>query len=721
MRRKSSRNASKTTPESKTETRKSTRTRVSRRRKSPSVEIEESTTPDVNDSINDDKSDNLDDTTSTTQEESNNEVITDPSVENESKNEDEKGGHTPPHIESTGNEAPKIDDLDAEKGKSKGISNSKVEENSEIQMNSVTSINPDEANKNEINPDVNISLKENDEISENQNVDKELKNEVCLDDTVANNQSENPIVNQPENQSVNQLENQIVNQSENQIVNQSENQIVNESDSKNEESSENSEVTTCAETESDNKCTAEIKECENVNVESDKKETEIEQSNNNVEVDEAEEGEIRESKSDEENEVEMKQIPSIKVKKTSMKVKLRRDSLFDSVEKLNEADFNLPAKKMKWDPEVHECLKVSFHDMHRLDTEDFKSLSLDLKLAEENEVKLEEIYQPKIIRERVKSMDTNSEEIEKPAYSKQLSTPSSEDPENTNIIAINRKISIVDDSASKLKPPPSPAKQPVSQILFISNLVRPFTIKQLKELLERTGTIKEGGFWTDRIKSKCYAWYNSSEEAEATRNALHGVNWPVGNGKKLIIEYATEEQMEREKNPPAQPAPQPPQAAPPVVKSPQKEITEPVYDQRNGDKREERKRKDSEKERERTKPATREWDVGKESNKDRNRSRSRDRRRRHSGKRSPTPLKDFIAKKQRKLEESVPQKLMDDLFQRTKAMPCIYWQPLSPDEISIKQQQRLTRMEEHKRRLEENSRTRGVGGRDRGSYRRRYD
>lgn len=62
-------------------------------------------------------------------------------------------------------------------------------------------------------------------------------------------------------------------------------------------------------------------------------------------------------------------------------------------------------------------------------------------------------------------------------------------------------------------------------------------------------------------------------EAEATRNALHGVNWPVGNGKKLIIEYATEEQMEREKNPPAQPAPQPPQAAPPVVKSPQKEIT----------------------------------------------------------------------------------------------------------------------------------------------------
>jgi hypothetical protein len=35
-------------------------------------------------------------------------------------------------------------------------------------------------------------------------------------------------------------------------------------------------------------------------------------------------------------------------------------------------------------------------------------------------------------------------------------------------------------------------------------LVRPFTVNQLKELLARTGTIVEGGFWIDKIKSKCY-------------------------------------------------------------------------------------------------------------------------------------------------------------------------------------------------------------------------
>lgn len=69
----------------------------------------------------------------------------------------------------------------------------------------------------------------------------------------------------------------------------------------------------------------------------------------------------------------------------------------------------------------------------------------------------------------------------------------------------------MEDTAANMKPPPSPAKHPVSEILYITNLVRPFTVKQLRELLERTGKIKEDGFWTDRIKSKCYAVYENLE------------------------------------------------------------------------------------------------------------------------------------------------------------------------------------------------------------------
>lgn len=60
------------------------------------------------------------------------------------------------------------------------------------------------------------------------------------------------------------------------------------------------------------------------------------------------------------------------------------------------------------------------------------------------------------------------------------------------------------DDARTLQNSPSPPRHKESNVLFITNLVRPFTVNQLKELLARTGTIVEGGFWIDKIKSKCY-------------------------------------------------------------------------------------------------------------------------------------------------------------------------------------------------------------------------
>lgn len=52
---------------------------------------------------------------------------------------------------------------------------------------------------------------------------------------------------------------------------------------------------------------------------------------------------------------------------------------------------------------------------------------------------------------------------------------------------------------------PSPALNPESVAIHVKNLVRPFTLNQLKELLVSNGTLVEGGFWIDRIKSHCYA------------------------------------------------------------------------------------------------------------------------------------------------------------------------------------------------------------------------
>lgn len=51
---------------------------------------------------------------------------------------------------------------------------------------------------------------------------------------------------------------------------------------------------------------------------------------------------------------------------------------------------------------------------------------------------------------------------------------------------------------------PSPARNPESEVLHVKNLVRPFTLNQLKELLSEHGALAEDGFWIDKIKSHCY-------------------------------------------------------------------------------------------------------------------------------------------------------------------------------------------------------------------------
>uniref|UniRef100_A0AAR5P9C8 RRM domain-containing protein n=1 Tax=Dendroctonus ponderosae TaxID=77166 RepID=A0AAR5P9C8_DENPD len=310
-----------------------------------------------------------------------------------------------------------------------------------------------------------------------------------------------------------------------------------------------------------------------------------------------------------------------------------------------------------------------------------------IELLDEADVDLE-ISEPKSTEKSNRKTFKELEEEEMENIEAELNAEP-EEADMETIIATNRNFSIVEDSVSKLKPPPSPPRNPVSEVLFITNLVRPFTVKQLKELLERTGKLKEDGFWTDKIKSKCFACYETAEEAEVTRNALHGVHWPIGNGKKLIIDYSTMEDMETAKNPPV------------VIfrkeKTPEIENHKPALQENVEEKKDER-------------PLKREWDIGKDHRK-MSRSRSKEGRERKHSRRSFTPEEHH---KKRSREEPVPQKAMDDLFLKTQATPSIYWQPLSPEEIAHKQQLRQARLEENKRRLEK-IRSSGRGGvRDRG-------
>ncbi|KAJ9581407.1 hypothetical protein L9F63_023422, partial [Diploptera punctata] len=295
--------------------------------------------------------------------------------------------------------------------------------------------------------------------------------------------------------------------------------------------------------------------------------------------------------------------------------------------------------------------------------------------------------------------------------------------------SVSRKISIVSDNARTLQNSPSPPRHKSSNILFITNLVRPFTVNQLKELLARTGTIAEGGFWIDKIKSKCYVQYESETEARETRHALHGVRWPVSNPKTLCVDFGKKEDMDLA------------QALSEEDQIPRK--TEPLKVERTiegwvaeqvREKEREREIREHERERERTRGKerqhhvppiesmersrnvkvstnVREWDLGKvgqlspNEREPRHEEKSKERERRirrdkthHS--RSPSPH-DIPARKQKKKDEDAPAKLLDDLFRKTKSTPCIYWLPLTAEQIVVKEEMRRRHMAEHERRMAE--------------------
>lgn len=256
-----------------------------------------------------------------------------------------------------------------------------------------------------------------------------------------------------------------------------------------------------------------------------------------------------------------------------------------------------------------------------------------------------------------------------------------------NHIATRRKISIVKEMPH-IKSPSPPTSKPTN-ILLIKNLVRPFTLNQIKELLSRTGTIVENGFWMDRIKSKCIVEYSNEDQAFETRQALHGISWPMSNPKKLHVEYATKEDMEAARESSKEQ---------PVARKAEPLSSDPWQQDWNRD------------EKINTTKVTvvREWDLGKEDGQQHIREKEREKKehdkKRRARSRSPAldaHLSAPARKFKKKEDDPPPAKLLDDLFRKTKATPCIYWLPLTNEQIVVKEEMRRQHMAEHARRLEE--------------------
>ncbi|XP_077445882.1 apoptotic chromatin condensation inducer 1b isoform X2 [Stigmatopora argus] len=289
-------------------------------------------------------------------------------------------------------------------------------------------------------------------------------------------------------------------------------------------------------------------------------------------------------------------------------------------------------------------------------------------------------------------------------------------------------VSITIDDPIRSTRKPSPPRGKPSNIVHVTNLVRPFTLGQLKELLKQTGNLVEEGFWIDKIKSHCFVTYATQDEAAATREALHGVKWPHSNPKVLSVDFSQQDELDFHKGvlKPNREEPPAPQTAPPMP--PQVRLP-PLMPERDKDRERDRDReRERDRERDRGAPGVRdlwaerqwqmerreqareerEWDrdkirefarPGTEKRERRSRSRDKERRRRDRPK-SKEREKERKTEKKEKADEP-PAKLLDDLFLKTKAAPCIYWLPLTEEQAAQRVLERSERQKERERRLKE--------------------
>ncbi|CAF3573288.1 unnamed protein product [Rotaria sordida] len=198
--------------------------------------------------------------------------------------------------------------------------------------------------------------------------------------------------------------------------------------------------------------------------------------------------------------------------------------------------------------------------------------------------------------------------------------------------------------------------EPLSQILYISGLTRPFSLLQLKELLHRYGTLVDGQFWLNKIKSQCLVAYNTIEEAQNAREALDGCRWPSTNPKILSVRFAQQNELEFSKTHDLPPDQMSMDAIERIIQDksniiPSRRSPSPI----DGIKLNTKKNH----------LGVREWNMSKLQEE---------------------KCSGFIIPEEKHEEESIksnesPMKGLDEYFRKTKSKPSIYWLPLTEEQI----------------------------------------
>jgi len=219
-----------------------------------------------------------------------------------------------------------------------------------------------------------------------------------------------------------------------------------------------------------------------------------------------------------------------------------------------------------------------------------------------------------------------------------------------------------------------------TSVIRITNLVRPFTVGQLRDLLQRTGKIVSNGFWIDTIKSQCIVEYENEDQAIETVYALNDSQWPSTNPKFLRVVFTNKEELN-------------------------KALSGTHPDRLD-------KHKESKVEKLRTQVENnfilREWDRGKledmngEDDKDEKPMKRKISDDLHATKdkkikKDEKDLQDKRKKSKSKTPDRIPTKSLDELFRKTKTTPTLYWSPLSIEQIAEKEDQRRKHLAEIER------------------------
>ncbi|XP_023230460.1 apoptotic chromatin condensation inducer in the nucleus-like isoform X2 [Centruroides sculpturatus] len=374
-----------------------------------------------------------------------------------------------------------------------------------------------------------------------------------------------------------------------------------------------------------------------------------------------------------------KQLSDKEVKEQSRRITTRKLSLSSSrKENQTLGNSERPQRKRRWGSSTKVATKPSVS----ISTDSLKDLIPDYKPVVKNVVLSSEELTP----------TANTPEEEALFGSQELNNQQTEIP---GIPEISETDQVKEDTSKEESPhPPTPPQNPPSCIIHIKNLVRPFTLQQLKQVLQKTGTIVEGGFWIDKIKSKCYVTYETEDQASETRQALHATRWPPSNPKTLIVDFATKEELDYHKD------------LPDIPKLQNKEKSEEKKSgtlSNNSKKRDDDydKRREKQKDERMIQHPIREWDRDKltqDSPEHDRRTKDRSRERgRSPDRREKKEKKDS----KRKQEEETPAKLLDDLFRKTKSTPCIYWLPLTEEQIHQREQERKQRQIEREKRRQQ--------------------